>query len=224
MQSTQVSIAANTTGLVTVQGLRPDATTSTRSVSCAARPALPPTAPHVSTWRSPGSTFTFGAEDLHLDDNSSTGCRLPQTLQNMPGRQAGLYHRPGDNSMGESAVVEPSCCAPSPRHRAECYCARCPVTRRYFENMPTCLSSRCFGNHDGESGWTAPQSPTGLRCVVGHGTQGAVPQSKPDRFYSGSSVPATGVGLRQNYAAFEWGDALFIDARSVIPYQTKPGN
>ena len=32
----------------------------------------------------------------------------------------------------------------------------------------------------------------------------------PDGFYSGSSTPDASGALRQNYYAFEWGDALFV--------------
>ncbi|MFN7983280.1 MAG: metallophosphoesterase [Vicinamibacterales bacterium] len=227
VQSTQVSIAANTTGLVTVQGLRPDASYVYR-VRYRARSTSSFAADSEHTFhtqRSSGSTFTFVVQaDPHLDDNSSTAV-YTQTLQNMLADKPDFLIDLGDNSMGEKCAVVGTvlCSAPSPASEAS-VTARAALARRYFENITHSVPLfLVLGNHDGESGWTTPQSPTGLDAWSVTARKALFPNPEPDRFYSGSSVPATGVGLRQNYYAFEWGDALFVMLDPYTYTQTKPG-
>jgi len=46
---------------------------------------------------------------------------------------------------------------------------------------------------------------------------------EPDGFYSGSSDQAPGIGLRQNYYAFEWGNALIVVLDPFTYTTRKPG-
>src|SRR5581483_6879188 len=45
------------------------------------------------------------------------------------------------------------------------------------------------------------------------------PLPAPDKFYSGDSEPVEFVGLRRDYYAWTWGDALFV---TIDPYWHSP--
>jgi hypothetical protein len=175
------------------------------------------------TQRKTGSTFTFVMQaDPHLDDNSSTAV-YQRTLQNMLADRPDFLVDLGDTSMGEKCAVSGTvlCGSPSPATEVSVG-ARMTLARSYLENVTHSLPIfLVLGNHDGESGW--PTNPPSLDTWSVTARKALFPNPEPDRFYSGSSQSAPGVGLRQNYYAFEWGAALFVMIDPFTYTTTKPG-
>ena len=145
------------------------------------------------TQRPQGSSFVFTVQaDSHLDQNTSPEL-YANTLRNALADEPDFHVDLGDTFMtGKYRGDNPT----------ELYLAQ----RYYFGLL--CHSAPLFlvlGNHDGEPGGR------GLERV------GAVslrkkyfPNPCPNLFYTGSHREEAGVGLLQNYYAWEWGDALFV--------------
>jgi hypothetical protein len=96
--------------------------------------------------------------------------------------------------------------------------------RSYFDLA--CHSVPLFmvlGNHDGESGWPDPGA-SGLDGWAVSARKAFFANPEPDGFYSGSSELSPGIGPRQNYYAFEWGDALFVVLDPFTHTTRKPGS
>jgi hypothetical protein len=70
----------------------------------------------------------------------------------------------------------------------------------------------CLGNHEGESGYYLLQTPPNNLAVYGtNWRKFYYPNPNPDGFYSGNNTSEEfGMGLPENYYAWEWGDALFV--------------
>jgi hypothetical protein len=162
------------------------------------------------TWRRPGGPFTFVVQaDPHLDVNSSTAV-YSRTLANELADQPDFMVDLGDTSMVEKCAVDGAtlCAAPSPASAATVW-ARYSLVRSYFDL--TCHSVPLFmvlGNHDGEAGW--PSNPAELDTWAITTRKTFLANPEPDGFYSGNGEQTPGIGLRENYYAFEWGDALFV--------------
>jgi hypothetical protein len=175
------------------------------------------------TQRPPGSTFRFVIQaDSHLDDNSGTAV-YQQALRNMVADVPDFLVDLGDTSMVDKCSIAGSslCASPAPATEAAVQ-ARMSLARGYLEqaahSMPLFL---VLGNHDGESGWVTNPGALDLWSVSAR--KALFPNPEPDRFYSGSSDAAPGIGLRQNYYAFEWGDALFVALDPFTYTPRKPG-
>jgi hypothetical protein len=84
----------------------------------------------------------------------------------------------------------------------------------------------CLGNHEGESGYYLLQTPPNNIAVYGTlWRQLYFPNPVPDDFYSGNgTAEGYGIGLPQNFYAWEWGDALFVvlDAYRYYTTSAKP--
>lgn len=83
--------------------------------------------------------------------------------------------------------------------------------RSYFGLL--CHSVPLFlvlGNHEGELGWKLNGTPDNVAVWTTNVRKLYYLNPVPDSFYSGNSITETYVGLRENYYAWEWGDALFI--------------
>jgi hypothetical protein len=84
----------------------------------------------------------------------------------------------------------------------------------------------CLGNHEGESGYYLLQTPpNNLATSATIWRKYYYPNPVPDGFYSGNStVEGNGIGLPENYYAWEWGDALFVvvDAYRYYTVSAKP--
>jgi len=85
----------------------------------------------------------------------------------------------------------------------------------------------CLGNHEGESGYYLLQTPPNNLATYGTiWRKYYYSNPVPDGFYSGNNtVEGNGIGLPENYYAWEWGDALFvvIDAYRYYTASAKPG-
>ncbi len=84
----------------------------------------------------------------------------------------------------------------------------------------------CLGNHEGESGYYLLQTPPNNIGVYGTlWRKYYYPNPEPNDFYSGNTnLEQFGMGLPQNYYAWEWGDALFVvvDAYRGYTANSKP--
>ena len=83
--------------------------------------------------------------------------------------------------------------------------------RSFFDLV--CHSAPFFfalGNHEGEQGWRLDGTPNNLAVWATLARKALYPLPSPDEFYSGSLDEPAFVGLRENYYAWEWGDALLV--------------
>jgi len=67
-----------------------------------------------------------------------------------------------------------------------------------------------IGNHEGEQGWRRGREGDSLEVVGTLARKALIPNPYPDGFYTGSIEETDCCGLRENYYAWEWGDALFV--------------
>lgn len=80
------------------------------------------------------------------------------------------------------------------------------------------------GNHEGEQGWNRyGENPTykNLAQYSNLARRSAIPNPRPDAFYSGNSDSSLNRAI-ENYYAWEWGDALFIVLDPFWYTYTKP--
>jgi uncharacterized protein (TIGR03437 family) len=154
------------------------------------------------TQRPRGSTFTFAVQfDPHMDENSDAEV-YKLTLANELSDRPDFLIDLGDTMMSDKLPKPITYDAVLGRHQ---------LLRSYYDLV--CHSAPLFlvlGNHEGEWGnqlrGTEDELPiwaTKLRKLY-------FPNPVPDSFFSGSSKQEPFVGLRQNYYAWEWGDALFV--------------
>jgi hypothetical protein len=178
-----------------------------------------------ATKRPPGNAFTFVVQaDPHLDGNSSTSV-YRQTLANELADRPEFMVDLGDVSMVDKCAIDGStlCATPSPATPAGVW-ARNALMRSYFDMA--CHSIPLFmalGNHDGESGWGGAATGDNLTAWSLKTRKVFYPNPEPDGFYAGNSEQVPGIGFRQNYYAFEWGDALFVVLDPYSYTTPKPG-
>jgi hypothetical protein len=67
-----------------------------------------------------------------------------------------------------------------------------------------------LGNHEGEQGWRRGRETDSLEVVGALARKALIPNPHPDAFYTGSTEVTECCGLREDYYAWEWGDALFV--------------
>lgn len=154
------------------------------------------------TCKPAGSTFKFAIEaDPHLDTNSDTGA-YALTLRNIAAADPDFLIDLGDTFMSEKL--------PAPVSQSE-ITSRHLLLRSYFKSI--CHSIPLYlvlGNHEGELGWRYDGSASSLPAMAANTRQLYFSNPVPDNFYSGNNNSETNVGLRQNYYAWEWGEALFV--------------
>ncbi len=166
------------------------------------------------TARPKGNTFTFAIEaDPHLDTNSNPAV-YAVTLQNIASKNPDFLLDLGDTFMSEKLPVQ-SQLEITKRHL---------LLRSYFDIA--CHSIPLFlvqGNHDGELGWLVNGTANNTAVINSNTRKMYYPNPVPDAFYSGNSVSENFVGLRENYYAWEWGNALFIVLDPYWYTKSKPG-
>ncbi len=154
-----------------------------------------------STARPAGRSFVFAIEaDPHLDTNSNPAA-YSLTLQNILNSGSDFMLDLGDNFMSEK----------QPGVNQSIITARHLLYRPYFGSV--CHSVPLYiviGNHEGENGWVLTGSADCLPVMASNTRNRYYANPVPDGFYSGNSKPENFVGLRGNYYAWEWGDALFV--------------
>lgn len=145
------------------------------------------------TQRPQGSSFVFTIQaDSHLDPNTSPEV-YANTLRNVLADGPDFHVDLGDTFMtGKYQGDNPT----------ELYLAQ-----RYYLGL-LCHSAPLFlvlGNHDGEPGGRGLERTGAVSLRKKY-----FPNPYPDVSYTGSRREEAGVGLLQNYYAWEWGDALFV--------------
>ena len=166
------------------------------------------------TQRPTGSSFTFAIEaDPHLDTNSNPAS-YSLTIKNMLNKAPDFLIDLGDIFMSEKLPVK----------------SQTEITNRHLLFRPylntVCRTAPLYltiGNHEGELGWMLDGTPNSLPVITTNTRKRYYPNPFPNSFYSGNIKSENYVGLRENYYAWEWGNALFI---VIDPYwytTSKPG-
>jgi uncharacterized protein (TIGR03437 family) len=154
------------------------------------------------TQRPRGGSFTFAVQfDPHMDENSDPDVyRL--TLQNELADTPDFLIDLGDTMMSDKLSKPVTYDAVLGRHR---------LLRSYYDLV--CHSAPLFlalGNHEGEWGNQLTGTEDALPIWATRLRKQYFPNPVPGDFFTGSSTEEKFVGLRQNYYAWEWGDALFV--------------
>lgn len=176
------------------------------------------------TARPPGRPFTFAVQaDPHLDESSSPAV-YAQTLANELADQPDFLIDLGDTSMADKCAIAGAnpCAKPSPV-TAESVLARNLLARSFFEQA--CHSIPLFmalGNHDGEAGWFDDGTANNVSVWDTLARKRLHANPVPDGFYTGNEAEAPFVGLREDYYAFEWGDALLVVLDPFLATTRKP--
>lgn len=157
------------------------------------------------TQRLPGSSFTFIVQaDPHLDEQSDTALyRL--CLQNQLDDSPDFIVDLGDFLMTDKLKNRAN---QIPRDTIP---YRCNLLRNFYEK--TCHSAPLFialGNHEGESGWYLNGTTNNIAIWGTQERQKYFLNPFPDNFYTGDTTHHNFVGQRENYYAWQWGDAQFI--------------
>lgn len=153
------------------------------------------------TQRANGSVFSFAVEaDPHLDEGSNY-MTFRNTLQNELNLKPDFMIDLGDNFMVEKYPL-----------MDEYYMEqRCLLYRNFWDNV--CNSMPLFivqGNHDTELRWLSQNLATDPFNTATTIRKIYYPTPVPDGFYTGNETEEAFVGKRENYYAWNWGDALFV--------------
>ncbi len=172
------------------------------------------------TQRPRGSTFTFAVEaDPHLDEQSNPEI-YRRTLQNILADNPDFLIDLGDNFMSDK-IPEIN---PGTPINYQTIVDRHLLLRGYYDSI--CHSVPLFlviGNHEGELGWELNGTAENVAVWATIARKSYYPNPAPDHFYTGSTAIENFVGLRENYYAFKWGDALFVVLDPYWYTTTKPG-
>ena len=90
------------------------------------------------------------------------------------------------------------------------------LQRRYIDNITHSIPFYLvIGNHEGEQGWYFSGRSDlydNLAVISTLARQAIIPNPSPDGFFTGNldRFPEYRLGLREDYFAWEWGDALFV--------------
>lgn len=176
------------------------------------------------TQRLTGAPFTFVVQaDPHLDENSNPAV-YAQALRNELADRPDFLVDLGDAAMSDKCVISAE--NPCRLERAAAYeqvAARNALLRSYFAQVGHSLPLFLVpGNHEGEAGWVDTGGASNLAVWGIRARKFFYANPEPDDFYSGSDREDQFVGLRQNYYAFEWGDALFVTLDPFAYTMRKP--
>ncbi len=198
-----VSLAANQPREVVVEGLQPNTGYFYRLSS--RRPGELKYAEgsecSFHTQRPPGASFTFVLQaDPHLDDGTDPEV-YRRSLRDELASSADFLIDLGDTFMSDKL---------EPLTRAEVV-NRHLLARSYYEAVTTSLPLfLVLGNHEGETIRRLNGTAENLAVWASTARKLYYPNPEPSGFYTGSSHAEPFIGLRQNYYAWTWGDALFV--------------
>ncbi len=157
------------------------------------------------TKRAPGSTFSFVIQaDPHLDAQSDTAL-YRRCLQNQLADAPDFMLDLGDFLMSDKLK---NTAGKITRDTVE---YRCHLLRSYYET--SCHSVPLFialGNHEGEAGWQLNGTDQNVAIFGATERKKYFRNPAPDDFYTGDATLNNFVGQRENYYAWQWGDAQFI--------------
>lgn len=149
-----------------------------------------------------GATYSFALQfDPHMDENTDTEV-YKQTLANMVAAKPDFLIDLGDTMMSDKLPKPITFDAVHDRHK---------LLRTYYDyathSMPLFM---VLGNHEAEWGNQLRGTEEELPIWATKLRKQYFPNPVPNEFYTGSTKEEKFVGLRQNYYAWEWGDALFV--------------
>jgi hypothetical protein len=99
------------------------------------------------------------------------------------------------------------------------------LQREYLDTVAHSIPFYCvIGNHEGEQGWLYQGDSTSSAAQLTRARKEIFPNPAPGGFYSGNTDTVPGVGFREDYYAWEWGDALFVVLDPFWYTTTKPHN
>jgi len=220
---TQPGIYSNTTAVINISDSIPleydllNLQTSTRyyyrtryRAAGSSSPYLAGSEHSFTTRRPRGSVFKFAVEaDPHLDSNTLPAS-LNLTMQNMLAKGVDFMIDLGDNFLSEKYVLAPGQQQLAPGYQ-QIIKNRTALYRSYFGTL--CHSAPLFltlGNHEGELGWKLNGTDSSMPVIAANMRKLYYPNPYPNSFYTGNDSAEAFVGLRENYYAWEWGDALMI--------------
>jgi hypothetical protein len=153
------------------------------------------------TQRAVGESFVFTIDaDPHFDSNTDSE-KLQLTFQNMLKEHPDFNIDLGDTFMSEKLVLQ------SNAQVASNYANKRDYFGIFGSSVPLYLA---IGNHDGEAGGALNGTENNMAVWASKARQLYYLNPSPDDFYSGDSKEAPFIGLRGNYYAWQWGDALFV--------------
>ncbi len=157
------------------------------------------------TQRPPGSTFSFVVQaDPHMDYSTDTALYrlcLKNQLDDAPDFMVDLGDFLMTDKLKNSARQVPHDTIPF----------RCKLLRSFYETG--CHSVPLFialGNHEGESAWNLNGTANNIAVWDSQERKKYFLNPSPNNFYTGDTTNNNFIGLRENYYAWQWGDALFI--------------
>ena len=165
------------------------------------------------TQRKVGTTFSFVVEaDPHLDSNTNPDA-YKLTLKHMLSKKPDFIIDLGDNAMSDKLPVIDKASIID----------RTLLFRSYFNELThTVPLYVTLGNHEGELGWLPNTNFSSLPTMAANIRKTYFPNPFPNNFYSGNTIAENNVGIRENYYAWEWGNALFIVIDPYMYSKTKP--
>lgn len=163
------------------------------------------------TQRAPGSTFKFTVtSDIHANLNTYYQQAMTNILADQPDFNIDL----GDTFNPDYATSQTAVKNTYLAHRDPNY------FDKVSHSIPIYLSS---GNHENEEGWNFDDTPFSIALGSVQARKAFFPTPIPDGFYSGNTDPLPAIDevtygdeYREDYYAWEWGDALFV---VIDPFQ-----
>lgn len=157
------------------------------------------------TQRTPGNSFSFVVQaDPHLDAQSDSALYrlcLQNQLDDTPDFMIDLGDFLMTDKLKNSANVIPFDTIPF----------RCNLLRSYYEAISHSLPLYiALGNHEGESGWNLNGTASNIAVWNSNERKKYFNNPSPNQFYTGDTSNNLFIGARENYYAWQWGDALFI--------------
>ena len=165
------------------------------------------------TARPAGRPFAFTVQaDSHLDEKTK-----PEVYQRTLGNA--LADRPDFHiDLGDTFMTDKL--RPDFRRALDLYRAQRYHLGRIGCSAPVFLVP---GNHDGEAGWLADGTPDAMPVWSCRTRKRYFPNPVPDGFYTGNAEEDPLVGLKENYYAWTWGDALFVVMDPYWPTTRRSG-
>jgi hypothetical protein len=157
------------------------------------------------TQRAKGSTFTFTIEtDEHLYDKKGVGNMYKVTLQNQAADKPDFMITLGDIFGDDHTPNTSTSYQMDTLHK---YYR--PFLGQITHSIPFYV---CLGNHEGEKKYyLVNNAPNNIAVWGTLWRKYYYPNPYPNGFYTGDTVAEPyGMGLPENYYAWNWGDALFI--------------
>ncbi len=154
------------------------------------------------TQRTPDSTFTFTLiSDSHLNGDMGNPSLYQQTLLNVRNDYPDFHIDLGDTFWMDNVD--------SIAGARQAYLGQRPYLGIISYSTPIFLA---IGNHENEEAWNIDDTPS-LPLLSVNARKLYYPNPIPDGFYTGNSDPLPeieGDHLREDYYAWQWGNALFV--------------